>query len=69
MTIKKFVLVKTYQTKQAAKQAAPRSAAIIKHNDGRFIIKQNGDAKTWNYYQPQKLGSIVQQNGDANTWN
>lgn len=41
----KFVLVKTYQTKQDAKQAAPRSAAIIKHNDGRFIIKQFGAKK------------------------
>lgn len=37
---RKFTLVKTYKTKQDAKQAAPRSAAIIKHNDGRFIIKQ-----------------------------
>jgi len=36
----KFVLVKTYATKQQAKQAAPRSAAIIKHNDGRFIVKK-----------------------------
>lgn len=41
----KFVLVKTYKTKQDAKQAAPRSAAIIKHNDGRFIIKQTGAKK------------------------
>lgn len=41
----KFTLVKTYKTKQQAKQAAPRSAAIIKHNDGRFIIKQTGPKK------------------------
>lgn len=36
----KLVLVKTYKTKQDAKQAAPRSAVISKHSDGRFIIKQ-----------------------------
>lgn len=41
----KFVLVQTFKTKQDAKQAAPRSAAIIKHNDGRFIIKQTGAKK------------------------
>lgn len=41
----KFTLVKTYKTKQDAKQAAPRSAAIIKHSDGRFIIKQIGAKK------------------------
>jgi hypothetical protein len=40
MITKKFILVKTYATKQQAKQAAPRSAAIIKHNDGRFIVKK-----------------------------
>ena len=42
---RKFVLVKTYETKQQAKQAAPRSAAIIKHGDGRFIVKQTGAKK------------------------
>lgn len=45
MITKKFVLVKTYETKQQAKQAAPRSAAIIKHGDGRFIVKQTGAKK------------------------
>lgn len=42
---RKFILVKTYKTKQDAKQAAPRFAAIIKHNDGRFIVKQTGAKK------------------------
>lgn len=41
----KLILVQTFKTKQDAKQAAPRSAAIIKHNDGRFIIKQTGAKK------------------------
>lgn len=43
---RKFVLVKTYETKQQAKQAAPRSAAIIKHGDGRFIVKQSNVRKS-----------------------
>ena len=42
----KFILVQTYKTKQDAKQAAPRSAAIIKHNDGRFIVKQTNVRKS-----------------------
>lgn len=46
MITKKFILVKTYATKQQAKQAAPRSAAIIKHNDGRFILKQSNVRKS-----------------------
>lgn len=41
-----LTLVQTYKTKQDAKQAAPRSAAIIKHGDGRFIIKQTNIRKS-----------------------
>lgn len=41
----KFILVQTFKTKQDAKQMAPRSAAIVKHGDGRFIVKQTNVQK------------------------
>ena len=36
----KFTLVRTYATKQSAKQSVPNAKQIVKHGDGRYYVKQ-----------------------------